>query len=125
MNPGFRDVLRRVLLVVGFGVAFGFVMFLIEPRYGMGYAVLLLLVLILLLVRAYATGYRYRCANCGKVFQVPTTVNFLTSSSVGKNADGTFFSYKQLTCPHCGKRTKARLLKRAEAKGAGTGSMLR
>jgi hypothetical protein len=107
VNPGFRDVLRRVLLVVGFGVAFGFVMFLIEPHYGMGYAVLLLLLLILLLVRAYATGYRYRCAHCGHVFKVPLLVDFLTFSGVGHNPDGTYHTWKSLTCPSCGRRTRA------------------
>ena len=111
MNPGFRDVLRRVLLVVGFGVAFGFVMFLIEPRYGMGYAVLLLLVLILLLVRAYATGYRYRCANCGNIFKVPLLVDFLTFSGMGRNADGTYHTWKSLTCPKCRQRTRAVAIK--------------
>ena len=67
----------------------------------------------------------YRCAKCGRVFQVPTTVNYFTSSAVGKNPDGTFYSYKRLTCPHCGKRSKARLVKRAEAAGAGTGNLLK
>ena len=45
----------------------------------------------------------YRCDKCGRAFQVPTTVNFFTASSVGKNPDGTYYSYKTLTCPHCGK----------------------
>jgi DNA-directed RNA polymerase subunit RPC12/RpoP len=54
----------------------------------------------------------YRCASCDKSFQVPTTVNFFTGSQVGKNPDGTYYSYKTLTCPYCGTRTKARLVKR-------------
>jgi DNA-directed RNA polymerase subunit RPC12/RpoP len=64
----------------------------------------------------------YVCAKCGKAFQVPTTVNFFTQSAVGKNPDGTYYSYKTLTCPHCGKQSKARLVKRVgarEAKGSG------
>jgi len=64
----------------------------------------------------------YVCGKCGKAFQVPTTVNFFTQSAVGKNPDGTYFSYKNLTCPHCGKQSKARLVKRVgarEAKGSG------
>lgn len=67
--------------------------------------------------------YGYRCAKCKRPFQVPTTVNFFTTSGVAKNPDGTYYSYKNLTCPHCGARTKARLVKRADlekiAKGGG------
>lgn len=57
----------------------------------------------------------YVCTSCHKVFRVPTSVNFFSTSSVGKNADGTYYSYKLLTCPHCAQRTKARLVKRAAA----------
>lgn len=68
----------------------------------------------------------YLCAKCGKAFQVPTTVNFFTQSAVGKNPDGTYYSYKNLTCPHCGKMSKARLVKRVGAKQArGSGRLLR
>ena len=68
----------------------------------------------------------YLCAKCGKAFQVPTTVNFFTQSAVGKNPDGTYFSYKNLTCPHCGKQSKARLVKRVGARQAqGSGKLLK
>ena len=68
----------------------------------------------------------YVCAKCGKAFQVPTTVNFFTQSAVGKNPDGTYYSYKTLTCPHCGKQSKARLVKRVGAQQAkGSGRMLK
>jgi hypothetical protein len=68
----------------------------------------------------------YRCASCGRAFQVPTTVNFFTASSVGKNPDGTYYSYKTLTCPHCGKASKARVLKRVDAQAAkGSGKLLK
>jgi DNA-directed RNA polymerase subunit RPC12/RpoP len=68
----------------------------------------------------------YRCAKCDKAFQVPTTVNFFTSSQVGKNPDGTYYSYKTLTCPYCGERTKARLVKRVGADTAiGSGKLLK
>jgi predicted RNA-binding Zn-ribbon protein involved in translation (DUF1610 family) len=68
----------------------------------------------------------YLCAKCGKAFQVPTTVNFFTQSAVGKNPDGTYYSYKNLTCPHCGKQSKARVVKRVGAKQAqGSGRMLK
>ena len=68
----------------------------------------------------------YVCAECGKAFQVPTTVNFFTQSAVGKNPDGTYYSYKNLTCPHCGKRSRARFVKRVGARQArGGGRLLR
>ncbi|NLE21378.1 MAG: hypothetical protein GX624_01150 [Actinobacteria bacterium] len=71
-----------------------------------------------------STGYV--CGKCGKAFQVPTTVNFFTSSAIGKNPDGTYYSYKNLTCPHCGRQSKARLVKRVGAREArGSGRMLR
>ena len=66
------------------------------------------------------------CGKCGKAFQVPTTVNFFSTSSVGKNPDGTYYSYKKLTCPHCGQVSKARLVKRVGAREAkGSGRMLK
>lgn len=67
----------------------------------------------------------YRCANCGRAFQVPTTVNFFTMSGVAKNPDGTYYSYKQLTCPYCHKASKARLVKRAELDQRATGKLLK
>ena len=68
----------------------------------------------------------YRCAECGTAFQLPTTINFFTTSAIAKNPDGTYYSYKMLTCPNCGKRTKARLVKRAEVvEGSGSGRMLK
>jgi predicted RNA-binding Zn-ribbon protein involved in translation (DUF1610 family) len=68
----------------------------------------------------------YVCGKCGKAFQVPTTVNFFTQSAVGKNPDGTYYSYKNLTCPSCGQQSKARLVKRVGARQAqGSGRMLK
>jgi hypothetical protein len=107
VNPGFRDVLRRVLVVAGFGVAFGFVMLFIYPHYGLPYSILIMLLLTFLLVRAYATGYRYRCAHCGHVFKVPLLVDYLTFSGMARNPDGTYHTWKSLTCPSCGRRTRA------------------
>ena len=55
-----------------------------------------------------------------------TAVNFFTTSSVGKNSDGTYYSYKTLTCPNCGKRSKARVVKRVDRQAAqGSGKMLK
>ena len=112
----------RLAVFVGF---ITFAVFVIYPWRGFLTTFILIIASLWLYVTILTRGSGYRCANCGKVFRVPTAVNFLTTSSVGKNADGTYFSYKQLTCPHCGKRTKAKLLKRAEATGAGSGNILR
>ncbi len=111
MNPGFRDVLRRVLVVAGFGVAFVFVMLFIYPRYGLPYSILIMLLLTFLLVRAYAVGYRYRCAHCGHLFKVPWLVDYLTFSGMARNPDGTYHTWKSLTCPSCGRRTRAVVVK--------------
>ena len=51
--------------------------------------------------------YRYRCANCGHEFKPPLLVNYLTFSGMGRNPDGTYHTWKSLTCPSCGKRTRA------------------
>lgn len=112
----------KLLVFLGF---IGFAVFVVYPWRGFLTTFVLILASLWLYVSLMTKNFGYRCASCGKVFRVPTLVNFLTSSSVGKNRDGTYYSYKNLTCPHCGKRTKARLLKRADAKGAGTGNMLR
>jgi hypothetical protein len=112
----------KLAVFVGF---IGFAVFVLYPWRGFLTTFVIVVLSLYIYVSVVTKGSGYRCANCGKVFRVPTAVNFMTTSSVGKNADGTYFSYKQLTCSHCGKRTKARLLKRAEAKGAGTGNMLK
>ena len=107
MNPRLRDVLRRVAVVFGFAVAFGMVMLLVYPKYGLAFSLLLMLILAIFLVRAFGMGYRYRCANCGHVFKVPLLVDFLTFSGMGRNRDGTYHTWKSLTCPSCGRRTRA------------------
>jgi DNA-directed RNA polymerase subunit RPC12/RpoP len=100
--------------------------FVVYPSRGVLPTVLIILASVWVWVSLMSRKTGYRCGNCGKAFQVPTTVNFFTASAVGKNPDGTYYSYKQLTCPHCGKRSKARLVKRAEAvRGAGTGKLLK
>jgi DNA-directed RNA polymerase subunit RPC12/RpoP len=100
--------------------------FVVYPWRGLFPTLVMVLLSMWLYIRLVTGRTGYRCANCGKVFQVPTTVNFLTTASMGKNPDGTYYSAKNLTCPHCGKRTKARLLKRADAHMAeGSGRLLK
>ncbi len=102
-----------------------FAILVIYPWRGFLPTFLIVMASLWMYISLVSRGSGYRCASCGKAFQVPTSINFFTTSNVGKNPDGTYYSSKNLTCPHCGKRTKARLVKRAEVRGAGTGKMLK
>jgi DNA-directed RNA polymerase subunit RPC12/RpoP len=100
--------------------------FVVYPWKGLGYTAVLVVLGLWVEVLLYSRATGYVCAKCGKAFQVPTTVNFFTQSAVGKNPDGTYYSYKNLTCPHCGKMSKARLVKRVGFRSAqGSGRMLK
>ena len=101
----------RVVLVVG---ALVFALAVLRPRYGWLPTTVFVVVSLLTLVRWYSQSYGFRCASCGHVFQVPTTVNFFTPSGVAKNPDGTYYGWKALTCPRCEKRSRARVLKKAD-----------
>ena len=99
-----------------------FAIVVIYPWKGFPYTLLLIVLGLWLYISLVSRRSGYLCEKCGKPFQVATAVNFFTTSSVGKNPDGTYYSYKKLTCPHCGNSTKARLVKRVgaqEAKGSG------
>jgi len=96
------------------------------PRHGVLWTVLLILAGLWMYISLASRKSGYLCEKCGKPFQVPTTVNFFTTSSIGKNPDGTYYSYKTLTCPNCGKRTKARIVKRVDERSAqGSGRLLK
>ena len=98
----------------------------IYPWRGAVWTMLVVLLSLWIYIRLMTQRTAYKCANCGHVFQPPTLVNFMTMSSMGKNPDGTYYSSKKLTCPRCGKVTKAKLLKKADAKTAqGSGTMLK
>ena len=91
----------------------------VEPRRGPFWTVLFILGGLWMYIALNTATSGYKCGNCGRNFQLPTTVNFFTVSQMGKNEDGTYYSYKNLTCPHCHKRSKARLMKRAQQRGPG------
>lgn len=107
MTPRLTDVLRRLVLGAGLVFAFLLVAFFVYPHYGVITSLVLMFIVTFTLVRAYAMGYRYRCAHCHAVFKVPLAVDFLTFSGMGRNPDGTFHTWKSLTCPSCGQRTRA------------------
>ncbi len=103
-----------------------FTVLVIYPWRGLPSTIVMVLLSLWLYVRLMTQRTAYKCGNCGHVFQPPVTVNFLTMSSMGKNPDGTYYSAKKLTCPRCGKVTKARLLKKADERTAkGSGTMLK
>lgn len=106
-RPGLSSVLRKLLIVAGFAFSVVMVVLFIFPLGGWWLSVLVMLATTFMLVRAYSLGYRYRCANCGRGFRVPLLVDMFTMSAIGKNPDGTYFNWKSLTCPHCGKVSKA------------------
>lgn len=91
----------------------------IEPRRGIFWTAVFIIGAIWMFVALMSARAGYKCGKCGRTFQVPTTVNFFTISQVGKNEDGTYYSYKTLTCPHCHKLSNARLMKRSSSKGSG------
>lgn len=123
MSLRLSDVLRRVLVVLGFAVAFVVVILFIYPHYGLPFSVFIMLLLTLMLVRAYAMGYRYRCARCDHEFKVPLLVDFLTFSGMGRNPDGTYHTWKSLTCPSCGRRTRAVAVKVAPGEAGAPGRL--
>ncbi len=106
---------RRNLLYVALFVTSAFVAgTVIAPRRGAFAAVLLVLVTLWVLVAWHNKGYAYRCANCRRVFRVPTLVNFLSFQGVGRRPDGTYRGWKSLTCPYCHQRTKATVVRKVE-----------
>lgn len=108
-----RTIGATVLLVAGVL----FALLVLRQRTPTLVLVLFLLALFWAVVSLLSRSNGYRCANCRKIFRVPTTVNFFTPSGVAKNPDGTYYAWKSLTCPHCGKRTKAKVVKRADLRG--------
>ncbi len=109
MNQSYRprEMMGRILTALGFAVAFAMVTLFIYPRYGTAFSLFVMFVLTIMLVRAFSRGYLYRCLNCGNQFKAPFLVHYLTFSGMGRNPDGTWNTWKSLTCPSCGKRTRA------------------
>jgi DNA-directed RNA polymerase subunit RPC12/RpoP len=118
----FRTIWKLAIFVGIVLIAIEFVL----PSRGWLPTIILILAGLWLYISLISRTSGYVCAKCGKAFQVPTIVNFFTTSSVGKNPDGTYYSSKNLTCPHCGQQSKARLVKRVGREAAkGSGRMLK
>jgi hypothetical protein len=91
-----------------------FALVVIEPRRGTFWAVAFVVAGAWTMTALFHRRNAYRCSHCKRVFQVPTAVNFVTPSAVGKNRDGTYYSYKKLTCPLCGHKGQARVVTRGD-----------
>jgi hypothetical protein len=111
-------------LAVFVGIA-AVAIFVVYPSRGVFWAFAMVLFAAWVFVSLMARSSAYRCGGCGKIFQVPTMINFVTPSHMAKNKDGTYYNYKILPCPHCGKKTQAKGVKRAETRGAGSGRALK
>jgi hypothetical protein len=107
---------RRVLLyLAALVVAVLFAVYVVAPRRGNLAAVVLVLAFIWTMLAFNSRTFAYRCAKCKTVFQVPVFVNFFTMTWRGRRPDGTSYSYKNLTCPHCHTRTRAAIVSRVDA----------
>jgi hypothetical protein len=120
IERSWRDYVRTIGLVVSLVIGVVFALLVLRSRAGTVVTVIFLVAFFWFMTSLFSRASGYRCASCKRVFRVPTTVNFFTPSGVAKNADGTYYAWKSLTCPHCGKRTKARVLKRADLRGKET-----
>lgn len=117
--PRQRDLLGMVLRLLFLVALFAFAVFVIQPSRGWVWAVIVMLAGVWTLLAFSTRRSGYKCGHCGRVFQIPVNVNFVTQSHVAKNPDGTYFNYKNLTCPRCHHKTKARLMQRSESRGSG------
>lgn len=115
-----HDYLRIIGLLAALVMGVVFALLVLRPHSGTVVTVVFLLALFWSLTSFFSRAYGYRCASCKRVFRVSTTVNFFTPSGVAKNPDGTYYAWKSLTCPHCGQRTRARVLKKADLRGKDT-----
>lgn len=119
----YTDWKRTMFQLAFFAGLVLFAIFVIEPRRGAVWALLFVVGGSWIMAGLFLRNNAYRCGKCKRIFRPPTSVNFVTPSAVGKNPDGTYYSYKTLTCPHCGTRGKARIVTRGEMK-KGSGGLL-
>jgi len=115
----YTDWKRTFLQVAFFAAMVLFAIFVIEPRRGYIWAVLFVVGGSWIMAGLFLRQNAYRCGNCKRVFRPPTSVNFVTPSAVGRNRDGTYYSYKTLTCPYCGTRGKARVVTKGQLRKEG------
>lgn len=115
-----RDWLHILGMIVFLGIGFTVALAWVRPHKGTAYAIVVIFLLVYAVVAWFSRGYGYRCTSCKHEFQVSPMKNFFSMSSVGKRKDGTYYAYKWMVCPKCGKRTKALVLKKADYTGTGT-----
>lgn len=113
-EPGRHEWRRVAFYVLSLAMFVLFDVYFVVPRRGWTAAFVLGIAFAWTMVAFNSRNYAYRCANCKTVFQVPVFVNFFTMTWRGRRPDGTSYSYKNLTCPHCHARTKARIVSRVD-----------
>ena len=114
-----RDAARSLFIIALFVLVILAVNLWIRPKHGTAYSIILVILMFYMLVAFNSRAYGYRCTNCRHQYQLRPFLNFFTLNSVGKNPDGTYFAYKWLVCPKCGKRAKAIVLRKADYLGSG------
>jgi hypothetical protein len=113
-----RDALRSL------GITAVFVLFIllidlwVKPKHGLLYSILLGVLMLYTVVAFNSRAYGFRCSKCKHQYQVNGFSNFFSPTSVGKNDNGTYYAYKWLVCPKCGRRAKAIVLRKADLVGA-------
>ncbi|MFC2063609.1 hypothetical protein ACFLXB_00735 [Chloroflexota bacterium] len=108
-NPDRRDVFRSVVYILIYVVVIGASAFLLLPKLWYAWAVVVLAGLILL-VNWHKQKTAYRCPECDQIYEI----SFLTDLTAPHGAFGDTGPWLFLRCPHCGKRSKTRVLKKVE-----------
>lgn len=62
---------------------------------------------VVLLAHWHAAQYAYLCAHCGRHFEIGTSTDLISPHSLGR---------KYLTCPSCGKRDWAGVVKKSKVR---------
>ena len=82
--------------------------FLLMPRGALGAAVWVVIVVAgaFLLIRWHAMNTAYRCRDCRHEFEISVLTDAISPHGTGGGG------WKYLKCPQCGKRTRARVLRK-------------
>lgn len=62
---------------------------------------------LVLLVRWHNRNFAFRCRNCGHEFGISAMRNFFSPHGIDESG-----GWKYLKCPHCQRRTRARVIKK-------------
>lgn len=99
----------RLLLFVG--VLVGGSLLLLPLGYGPIVWIVMVSAALVLLVFWHNRTFGYKCANCGKEFEIGALVNFVSPHGIGKNTSG-LRGWKWLRCPKCRRFSRATVLRK-------------